>query len=414
MLGLAAVEGVGQPALGALGTDTGRHGEWLPWLAANTTVSARQSQKYMWLAKGCAEIEVKCDPSSHLTLTSAVTLLAEPKTGFGHGHPQRQEPAGEADEPSNSMKKGVGQATLGTGGADAGRYYRLKSAISGSNICLDVEGNSMANGARVLQRTCNGTGENQRWYARQISSTPEYQLSAKHSAKCLRADGGSSAIGARAEQDACGHVTSQTRLVLTRQGTATPARYQIKVMPADKCFRSLGTSPGQEVTLQNCLTGTNFQWIFEEQGFVAENTGSGTWTAPATVPLIPAAGALLPNRKVLVWSSWKPYRFAGSFSEVRAAAEALGFPCIIKPVMSSSGKGQSRVDTGAELPAAWDVANAAGRVALGRVIVEGFIDFDYEITLLTVRARGADGRIVTSFCEPIGHRAPALPPLQMG
>ncbi len=98
-----------------------------------------------------------------------------------------------------------------------------------------------------------------------------------------------------------------------------------------------------------------------------------------------------------------PYRFAGSFSEVRAAAEALGFPCIIKPVMSSSGKGQSRVDTGAELPAAWDVANAAGRVALGRVIVEGFIDFDYEITLLTVRARGADGRIVTSFCEPIGH-----------
>ena len=312
VLGLAAVEGVGQPALGALGTDTGRHGEWLPWLAANTTVSARQSQKYMWLARGCAEIEVKCDPSSHLTLTSAVTLLAEPKTGFGHGHPQRQEPAGEADEPSNSMKKGVGQATLGTGGADAGRYYRLKSAISGSNVCLDVEGKSMANGARVLQRTCNGTGENQRWYARQISSTPEYQLSAKHSAKCLRADGGSSANGARAEQDACGHVTSQTRLVLTRQGTATPARYQIKVMPADKCFRSPGTSRGQEVTLQNCLTGTNFQWIFEEQGFVAENTGSGTWTAPATVPLLPAAGALLPNRKVLLWSSWKPYRFDGS------------------------------------------------------------------------------------------------------
>src|SRR4029453_17117003 len=70
---------------------------------------------------------------------------------------------------------------------------------------------------------------------------------------------------------------------------------------------------------------------------------------------------------------------------------------------SSSGKGQSRVDSVAELSAAWDMANAAGRVALGRVIVEGFIDFDYEITLSTVRARGADGRIATSFCEPIGH-----------
>ena len=71
--------------------------------------------------------------------------------------------------------------------------------------------------------------------------------------------------------------------------------------------------------------------------------------------------------------------------------------------MSSSGKGQSRVDAAADLSAAWDYAKAGGRVALGRVIVEGFIDFDYEITLLTVRARGADGRIATSFCEPIGH-----------
>jgi phosphoribosylglycinamide formyltransferase 2 len=71
--------------------------------------------------------------------------------------------------------------------------------------------------------------------------------------------------------------------------------------------------------------------------------------------------------------------------------------------MSSSGKGQSRVDSATDLPKAWDYANAGGRVALGRVIVEGFIDFDYEITLLTVRARGAGGAIETSFCEPIGH-----------
>jgi galactose oxidase len=231
----------------------------------------------------------------------------------GSLEPYAADPGATPESPATAVE-GVGQGALGTGGTDTGRYYRLKSAISGGNVCLDVEGKSQSNGARVLQWTCSSTGENQRWYARQISSAPEYQLSAKHSAKCLRADGGSSATGARAEQDACGHVTSQTRLVLTRQGTATPPRYQIKVMPANKCFRSPGTTSGQEVTLQTCGTGTNFQWIFEEQGFVAENTGSGTWTAPATIPLIPAAGALLPNGKVLVWSSWKPYRFAGTGS----------------------------------------------------------------------------------------------------
>jgi phosphoribosylglycinamide formyltransferase 2 len=99
-----------------------------------------------------------------------------------------------------------------------------------------------------------------------------------------------------------------------------------------------------------------------------------------------------------------PYRFAGSYDELVAAARDLGLPCIVKPVMSSSGKGQSRVDESAGLGAAWEAANAGGRVALGRVIVEGVIDFDYEITLLTVRARDASGVVRTSFCEPIGHR----------
>lgn len=98
-----------------------------------------------------------------------------------------------------------------------------------------------------------------------------------------------------------------------------------------------------------------------------------------------------------------PYRFASSLDELRAAVHAIGLPCVIKPVMSSSGKGQSRIDRAEEIDLAWAYANAGGRVALGRVIVEGFIDFDYEITLLTVRALGADGRIATHFCEPIGH-----------
>ncbi len=98
-----------------------------------------------------------------------------------------------------------------------------------------------------------------------------------------------------------------------------------------------------------------------------------------------------------------PYRFADSLEELRDAANAIGLPCIVKPVMSSSGKGQSRVDAADQIETAWRYANAAGRVALGRVIVEGLIDFDYEITLLTVRALGSGGKIETHFCEPIGH-----------
>jgi phosphoribosylglycinamide formyltransferase 2 len=98
-----------------------------------------------------------------------------------------------------------------------------------------------------------------------------------------------------------------------------------------------------------------------------------------------------------------PYRFADSLAELEAAVDAVGLPCLVKPVMSSSGKGQSKVDRRDELAQAWQYASAGGRVSLGRVIVEGFIDFDYEITQLTVRARAADGTIETRFCEPIGH-----------
>jgi phosphoribosylglycinamide formyltransferase 2 len=93
------------------------------------------------------------------------------------------------------------------------------------------------------------------------------------------------------------------------------------------------------------------------------------------------------------------YRYAESIEEVRLAAEATGFPCIVKPVMSSSGKGQSRVEDEAALKQAWDYAVANMRGDRARVIVEAFVDFDYEITLLTVRHSGG-----ISFCPPIGHR----------
>jgi len=99
-----------------------------------------------------------------------------------------------------------------------------------------------------------------------------------------------------------------------------------------------------------------------------------------------------------------PYRFADSLAELQAAIDGgIGYPCIVKPVMSSSGKGQSLLRGPDDVRKAWDYAASGGRVNQGRVIVEGFIDFDYEITLLTVRARDASGEVRTYFCEPVGH-----------
>ena len=94
-----------------------------------------------------------------------------------------------------------------------------------------------------------------------------------------------------------------------------------------------------------------------------------------------------------------PYRFAGTREEYLAAVRDVGLPCVVKPVMSSSGKGQSLVKQDQDIDTAWDYAQSGGRAGQGRVIVEGFVDFEYEITLLTVRHR--DG---TAFCAPIGHR----------
>jgi phosphoribosylglycinamide formyltransferase 2 len=98
------------------------------------------------------------------------------------------------------------------------------------------------------------------------------------------------------------------------------------------------------------------------------------------------------------------YAFAGSFEELELAVEKnIGYPCFVKPTMSSSGKGQSLVKGPEQLKAAWDYAKSSGRVDTGKVIVEAKIDFDFEITLLTVRALNEQGCIRTYFCEPIGH-----------
>lgn len=97
--------------------------------------------------------------------------------------------------------------------------------------------------------------------------------------------------------------------------------------------------------------------------------------------------------------STSPFQFAETRAEYLDAINSIGLPCVIKPIMSSSGKGQTTVKRGEDVDAAWDYAQSGGRSGKGKVIVEGFVDFDYEITLLTVRHR--DG---TSFCAPIGHR----------
>jgi phosphoribosylglycinamide formyltransferase 2 len=99
-----------------------------------------------------------------------------------------------------------------------------------------------------------------------------------------------------------------------------------------------------------------------------------------------------------------PYAFADSLEQLQAAIDnGIGYPCLVKPVMSSSGKGQSTLKGPQDVQAAWDYSQAGGRVKGGRIIVEGFIDFDYEITQLTVRAIGTSGQVETFFCEPIGH-----------
>ena len=99
-----------------------------------------------------------------------------------------------------------------------------------------------------------------------------------------------------------------------------------------------------------------------------------------------------------------PYAFASSADEVREAIKGIGFPCFVKPVMSSSGKGQSLLRRADDVEPAWAAAMESGRVEQPRVIVEGFIDFDFEITLLTVRALSPSGAVETVFCDPVGHR----------
>jgi phosphoribosylglycinamide formyltransferase 2 len=98
------------------------------------------------------------------------------------------------------------------------------------------------------------------------------------------------------------------------------------------------------------------------------------------------------------------FEFAVTEKEFIAAVARIGIPCVVKPIMSSSGKGQSLIRSAADINAAWHYAQEGGRAGAGKVIIEGFVEFDYEITLLTIRHSDGNGNSMTSFCQPIGHR----------
>lgn len=139
--------------------------------------------------------------------------------------------------------------------------------------------------------------------------------------------------------------------------------------------------------------------------------------AAGTATVIPSAKAanLTMNREGIrklaaetLGLATSPYRFAHDLESFKAACDNIGYPCFIKPVMSSSGKGQSRITSFDQVEAAWEYAMQGGRVKSGKVIVEGQIQFDFEITLLTVRAKNPEtGEIETHFCDAIGHRQDA-------
>jgi phosphoribosylglycinamide formyltransferase 2 len=129
----------------------------------------------------------------------------------------------------------------------------------------------------------------------------------------------------------------------------------------------------------------------EEEGFHVTPTARATWLTMNRegIRRLAAEELSIPT---------SPYRFASTYEEFTAAVEAIGMPCVVKPIMSSSGHGQSTIRKAEQIDAAWKEAQEGGRAGAGRVIVEGFVDFDYEITLLTVRSVAG-----TCFCEPIGH-----------
>lgn len=195
-------------------------------------------------------------------------------------------------------------------------------------------------------------------------------------------------------------------------------RYGVEVIALDRYDNAPAMQVAHRAYTVNMLDGDSLRGIIEQEQpdliipeIEALDTATLASLEQAGFRVIPTANAtqLTMNREGIRTLASKTlglptssYAFADDLAACREAVQAVGFPCFVKPVMSSSGKGQSILRSESDIKPAWGHAQSAGRSGEGRVIIEGFVDFDYEITLLTVRHR--DG---TSFCEPIGHRQEA-------
>jgi len=192
-------------------------------------------------------------------------------------------------------------------------------------------------------------------------------------------------------------------------------RYGVEVIAVDSYEHAPAMQVADRCHVISMLDGAALRAVIEKEKphlVVPEVEAIATDTlaeieAEGLVTIIPTARAtqLTMNREGIrrlaaeeLGLATSPYRFAATEEEYRAAVAEIGLPLVVKPIMSSSGKGQSTVRTPDQIDAAWQYAQEGGRAGKGKVIVEGFVDFDYEITQLTIRH--ADG---TSFCEPIGH-----------
>lgn len=192
-------------------------------------------------------------------------------------------------------------------------------------------------------------------------------------------------------------------------------RYGVEVIAVDSYANAPAMQVADRAHVVSMLDGAALRAVIEAERphlIVPEVEAIATDTlaeieAEGLVAVIPTARAtqLTMNREGIrrlaaeeLGLKTSPYRFAATERQYHAAVEEIGLPCVVKPIMSSSGKGQSTVKSPEDIQAAWDYAQKGGRGGKGKVIVEGFVDFDYEITQLTVRHAGG-----TSFCEPIGH-----------
>ncbi|MEZ3591277.1 MAG: formate-dependent phosphoribosylglycinamide formyltransferase [Muribaculaceae bacterium] len=191
-------------------------------------------------------------------------------------------------------------------------------------------------------------------------------------------------------------------------------RYGVEVVACDKYANAPAMQVAHRCHVFNMLDGEALRKVVEEEkpdhiipeveaiatGTLRELEAEGYHVTPTAT-----AAWLTMNREGIrrlaaedLGITTSPYRFASNYDEFRDAVETIGIPCVVKPIMSSSGHGQSTIKSVNDIDAAWREAQEGGRAGAGRVIVEGFVDFDYEITLLTVRSCSG-----TTFCEPVGH-----------